>query len=106
MQEHFNENYLETEKYPNAEFKGKLEGDFDLSKKGEYAVKAKGIFNIHNVEKEYTIDAVISVADSGPTIYAKFPILLEDHDIDRPSIVMMKIADQAEVTVTASLAKI
>ena len=106
MQEHFNENYLETEKYPNAEFKGKIEGDFDLTQKGEYPVKAKGIFNIHNVEKEYTIDAVISVSDSGPSLHATFPVLLEDHDIERPSVVMIKIAEKADVTVTAHLTKL
>ncbi len=106
MQEHYNENYLETEKYPNSEFRGTIEGDFNLEADGDYPVKASGTFKVHNVEKQYTIDAVIYVKSGNPTIDAKFIIGLEDHNIDRPSVVMMKIAEEAEVTVHAGLTKI
>lgn len=106
MQEHYNENYLETDKYPNAEFKGAIEGDFDLTTDGEYHVKAKGTFTVHNVEKEYEITAVLSVKSGVTSLEATFPIVLEDHDIDRPSIVLMKIAEKADITVKAKLIKL
>lgn len=106
MQEHYNENYLETEKYPNSEFKGTIEGNFNLEEDGDYPVKASGTFTVHNVNKDYSIDAMIHVKSGKPSIEAKFMIVLEDHDIDRPSVVMMKIAEEAEVTVRAGLVKL
>lgn len=106
MQEHYNENYLETDKYPNSEFRGTISGDFDLESDGEYPVKATGVFKVHNVEKTYSIDALIQVKSGKPSIDAKFMIELEDHNIDRPSVVMMKIAEEAEVSVHAELEKL
>ena len=103
MQEHYNENYLETDKYPNADFKGSIKGDFDLSSDGVYQVQADGMFTIHDVEKAYDVPATITVRDGKISILAKFPIQLEDHNIDRPKIVLMKIAEKADVTVTGSL---
>ena len=103
MQEHFNENYLETDKYPNAEFRGVIKGDFDLTKVGEYPVTAEGKFEIHNVEKEYSIPAMINVTKDSRSIEAVFPIELKDHDIKIPTVVLMKIAEKADVTVKAKL---
>jgi len=103
MQEHFNENYLETDKYPNSEFRGIIKGDFDISKVGEYAVTAEGKFSIHNIEKEYSVPAVINVTKDTVSINAVFPIQLKDHDIKIPTIVLMKIAEKADVTVKAKL---
>src|SRR5882757_9087161 len=52
MQEHFNEKYMESDKYPMASFKGKINEDVDFSKDGETKVTATGQLSIHGVEKE------------------------------------------------------
>lgn len=103
MQEHFNENYLETDKYPNAEFRGIIKEDFDISKPGEYPVTAEGKFKIHNIEKEYSVPAIIKVTEDSISISAVFPVLLKDHDIKIPTVVLMKIAEKADVKVNAKL---
>lgn len=103
MQEHYNENYLETAKFPNADFKGVIEGEVDWETNGEYEVVAKGEFTIHGISKMYEIPALIKIVDKVKSLEATFEILLEDHDIKRPKIVMLKIADSAEVTVKANL---
>jgi polyisoprenoid-binding protein YceI len=106
MQEHYNENYLETEKYPYADFKGKIVGPINWSSEGTDEVFAEGEFNVHGVSKSYKIPAQIIHRQNTHQLYAKFDIQLIDHDIDRPKIVMMKIAEQAAVTVTGTLVKI
>jgi hypothetical protein len=58
MQEHFNENYMETEKFPNAIFKGKINEKVEWKKDGEYKVTVTGKMNIHGVEKDRTIEKV------------------------------------------------
>ena len=103
MQEHYNENYLETTKFPNADFKGIIEGEIDWKTNGTYEVVAKGEFIVHGVAKFYEIPAFISIQDGENKIKAVFEIQLEDHQIKRPKIVMLKIADSAEVTVEATL---
>lgn len=103
MQEHYNENYLETAKFPNADFKGVIEGEVDWETNGEYEVVAKGEFTIHGISKMYEIPALIKVQEKVKSLEATFEILLEDHDIKRPKIVLLKIADSAEVTVKANL---
>lgn len=105
MQEHYNENYLETDKFPNADFKGSIEGEVNWEENGTYSVQAVGDFIIHGVTKKYDIPATIVIDGDKKTLSATFEILLEDHDIKRPKIVMLKIADSANVTVNASLQK-
>ena len=56
MQEHFNENYMESDKFPNAIFKGKINEKLDWTKDGEYKVTVTGKLSIHGVEKDRTID--------------------------------------------------
>lgn len=103
MQEHYNENYLETDKFPNADFKGLIEGTVNWEESGIYEVFANGEFIIHGVAKTYKIPAIITVSDDKKLLKATFEIMLEDHDIKRPKIVMLKIAESATVTVEASL---
>jgi hypothetical protein len=103
MQEHFNENYLESEKYPNGTFKGKIEGAFDLKKDGEYPVTAVGELNIHGVAQNRSLPATLVVKNGQPSLQAKFTIKLADHKIDIPKVVFQKIAEQVEVTITSEL---
>jgi len=60
QKEHFNENYLESDKYPEASFKGKIIEDIDLDKDGEYEVRAKGELTIHGIMQERIIKANIN----------------------------------------------
>jgi polyisoprenoid-binding protein YceI len=103
MQEHFNENYLESEKYPNGTFKGKLEGSYDLKKDGEYAVTAVGDLDIHGVSRSQRIPAKIIVKNGVASLYSKFMVKLADHKIEVPKLMFQKIAEQVEVTIQAGL---
>ncbi|HEX8547381.1 MAG TPA: YceI family protein, partial [Cytophagaceae bacterium] len=102
MEEHFNENYLESEKYPYATYKGKIEKDFDLSKDGVYLVDAVGDLTMHGVTKSAQFPSVITVKNGKPTIQSKFIVKLKDYNITIPSVVFNKIAEQVEVSIDAA----
>lgn len=101
MQEHFNQNYLESDKYPYAEFKGKVLDDADLSKDGTYQVTVEGTLNLHGVEKNYKEKGTITVRGGNITAGATFNIRIADHRIDIPTIVVKNIAEVVAVTVNA-----
>ena len=105
MQEHFNENYMESDKYPSAVFKGAIQGSYDLSKDGEYPVNAVGDLNVHGVSQPRTIPSVIVVKGGIATITSKINIKVADHKIDVPTIVFQKIAEVVEVKIDGSLVK-
>lgn len=98
MQEHFNENYLESEKYPFGTFRGKINEAIDLSKEGVYNVSATGKINIHGVERDQTLKGKLSVAGGTLTLDSNFDVLLADHKIDIPKLVFQKIAEKINVT--------
>jgi len=97
MQEHFNENYMESEKYPSATFKGKINEEIDLTKPNTYNVTATGKLSIHGVEKDKTIKGVIKVDGNKIFLDTEFEVLLEEFNIERPQVVMMKIAEKIAV---------
>lgn len=103
QKEHFLENYMETEKYPKAIFKGKLIDDVDLSKPGTYSVRAKGTFNIHGVEKEKIIKVKLVIKQGQVDAESEFEVPLNDHDIKVPKIVNQKIASVIMVHYKGSL---
>lgn len=103
MQEHFNEKYIESEKYPQSSFKGKINEAFDLTKPGEYTVTATGKLNIHGVDQERTINGKIVVTEKEVQLTAVFKVKLTDHKIEVPKLVMAKIAEDVEVKVNCSL---
>ena len=103
MQEHFNENYMESDKYPNGSFKGEIDGEYSLTEDGEYDVDAVGTLNIHGKDMDRRIPAIITVENGVPSINAKFDVKLEDHDIAIPKVVFYNIAEVIEVTIKASL---
>ena len=98
MEEHFNENYMETEKYPHATFKGRINENIDFNKPGTYPVTATGRVNIHGVERDQTIKGTLTVAPNQLNLEAKFDVLLTDHKIKIPEVVFMKIAEKIAVT--------
>lgn len=103
QQEHFNENYMETDVFPESGFKGKIIEDVDLSKDGEYKVRAKGKLIIHGVEQERIIDVAIRSKDKKLAIHSEFLISLSDHNIKIPKVVYDKLAPDIHVNVSGSL---
>lgn len=99
MQEHFNENYVESEKFPKAVFKGKIEGDVDYSQPGKYEVKIAGNMNLHGVDRAITEPATIIVEKGAIKISSEFKMVPEEYDIEIPSAVRDKIAKEIDVTV-------
>lgn len=105
MQEHFNENYLESEKYPTASFKGKIKEDVDLSKSGNYAVTAEGTMTMHGVTKAMSVKGTIVTSGNEMKLDFKFPVRTEDFQIEVPSLVVTKIAEVIDVTGKMNLIK-
>ena len=103
QRDHFNENYIESDKYPNAKFEGKIIEDIDFSKDGNYKVRAKGKFSIHGVEESKTIKCDLTIKGKEIKIRSKFSVMLEDHGIKIPSVVNQKIAEKIVVSINLSL---
>lgn len=100
---HFYENYLESGRFPAATFLGKIIESVDLSKDGEYTIRAKGKLTIHGIERERIIKSTVTVAAGQLSINADFTILLRDHDIEIPRIVFQKISEEIKVNISAQL---
>lgn len=97
MQEHFNENYMDTEKYPTASFKGKLSEAIDVSKDTTYHVNATGVMTIHGVDRPETYKGVIETKGGKATLKCDFEVKLKDHKIKVPKVVFANIAEVIEV---------
>jgi hypothetical protein len=98
MQVHFNEKYMESEKYPKSSFQGKIIG-FDPSSSGIQKVKAVGKLTIHGVTKEVEFPGTAEVRNNQLYLKSKFVVKLKDYNIKVPQIVWQNIAQQVEVTV-------
>jgi hypothetical protein len=105
QEEHFNENYMESGKFPRSSFKGKIVDPIDLTKDGKYEVRAKGKLQIHGIEKDRIIKSTVEVKGNTISISSKFTVLLEDHDITIPKVVHQKIAEEIIVEVKAVFEK-
>lgn len=97
MQEHFNENYLESDKYPKAIFKGKINEKIDFTKNGTYDVSATGDFTLHGVTKSRTLKGKITVAQGSVSISTDFDVALSDYKIEVPQLVFVKVAQVIKV---------
>jgi polyisoprenoid-binding protein YceI len=105
MEEHFNENYMESEKYPNSMLKGKITDKVDYTKDGTTKVTLDGKMSIHGVDKDVKIPATVTVKGDMVTVDAKFPVAMKDYNIKIPEVVGNKMAESMEVTVKAVLKK-
>ena len=102
MQEHFNENYMESNTYPKAVFKGKVVGitAAELKKPGKHDVTVEGELTMHGVTKKITEKATISVEPTGAMkAETKFVVKPEDYKIEIPSVVRKQIAEEIQVKV-------
>jgi polyisoprenoid-binding protein YceI len=98
MQEHFNENYLESEKYPSATFKGKIKESVNLTVPGTYAIEALGSATIHGVTRPIELKGSIVSTGNNLTLSCQFEIKLVDYQIKIPKIVFAKIAEVIKVS--------
>lgn len=103
QQEHFNENYLESDKFPRASFEGKIIEDIDLSRDGIYSIRAKGNLTVHGVVQERIIKCDLAIKNGVVTIKSNFTVLLSDHNISIPKVVHEKLASEIKVEVKAEL---
>lgn len=97
MQEHFNENYMESAKYPTATFSGKIDKAPDYTKDGQYDVSATGKFTVHGVTKQRTINGKLKIEGGKISITSDFEVPLTDHKIEVPKVVFVKIAQIIKV---------
>lgn len=107
MQEHFNENYMESDKFSKAEFKGRITNisTVNFSKDGTYNVNASGKLTMHGVMRDISVPGTITVKGSDVTINSKFKVNTADYGIKVPALVEGKIAKEIEVTVNTILQK-
>jgi hypothetical protein len=104
QQTHFNENYLQSERFPEASFKGKIIEDVDWSVPGKITVRAKGILSIHGVDQERIIKGDVTIAPGSTLkIESFFTILLTDYNIPIPRIVKEKLSEEINVAIRATL---
>ena len=97
MEEHFNENYMETEKYPAAVFTGKIKEPVDYSKNGSYTVYVEGIMDMHGVKQKRTLKGQVIITGGQISLLSDFDVKLADHKIEVPSLVITKIAEAIAV---------
>jgi polyisoprenoid-binding protein YceI len=104
QKEHFNENYLETTKYPFASFEGKIIEDIDLTKDAIITVRAKGNLLVHGVLQERIIKSIVVIKNNVVSIKSNFSVFLADHNITIPKVVNEKLASEIKVEIKATLA--
>jgi len=103
MQEHFNENYIESDKYPKSDFKGLIVngGEIDFKKNGTYNAKAQGKLTIHGVTNDVEAEGKIIVNETKLTLSTVFNVSLQDYKIKNDK--MNNISNNIKVTVDCVL---
>jgi len=102
QREHFNENYMETPLFPEASFVGKIIEDADLTKNGDYYIRAKGKLMIHGVVQERIIKVHLTCKNGTIIIQSDFIVSLSDHGIKIPRIVFEKLTNDIQVSINAT----
>jgi hypothetical protein len=105
QQEHFYENYMETELYPTAEFSGKIIEKIDFETNGTQAIRAKGILYIHGIKQERIINCQLNIVNNQIIVTSEFIVNLADFNITIPKLVYQKIAEEIRVSINVSLVK-
>ncbi len=101
MEEHFNENYVESEKYPSAVFKGKVNEKIDWTKEGENKVTVTGKLDLHGVTKDVTLEGTITKKGNDLIVNCTFKIKVADYNIKVPSLYVKNIAETVDVTINS-----
>ncbi len=104
MQQHFNENYMESDKYPKATFKGQLNNPsaVNTAKDGQYTAAVRGQLTIHGVSRDIQTNANFQVQSGKTSATASFQIALDDYGIDIPTIVRLNISNTVTIKVNVA----
>ena len=107
MQDHFNENYMESDKYPKADFAGKITNlsEINFSKDGTYNAKVAGKLTIHGVAKDVNENGTITIKGNTAKLAAKFSVLMADYKINIPRVVEDKVDKSATISFEGELTK-
>lgn len=107
MEEHFNENYVESTKFPKATYKGKITNvsAVNFTKDGQYTASSEGELTIHGVTKKVTAPATVVVKSGKVAATSKLSIKLNDYGITIPSLVADKISNDVDVVVDCKYEK-
>jgi len=105
MMEHFNENYVESDKFPKTVFKGQVVNNesINYSKEGTYPVKVKGKLTMHGETKDLDADGKLIVKAGRITVSADFAVVFADYKITIPQLVADKVSKTAKISVDCSL---
>jgi hypothetical protein len=106
MQEHFNSDYMESDKYPRASFKGRIIDKPDLTKNATYSVTVTGDLEVHNVKQARTLPATITVNNGLVSMASEFMVNCVDHKIDIPKLVFKNIAESIKIKINANYIQI
>jgi hypothetical protein len=102
MQQHFNSDYMESDKYPRAIFKGKIQEHVDITKEGTYTVNAVGELTVHGISQKRTIQGSLTVKNGIIYMASEFMVKCADHHIDIPQILFYHIAELIKINVSAT----
>jgi len=102
MEEHFNENYLESNKYPKASFKGNIsdQNKIDYKKDGTHTINVTGDLTIHGVTQKVSATGTVSIKSGVVSAVSKFKIKLADYKISIPGVVKDQIAETIDINVS------
>ncbi len=103
QKEHFEENYLEIDKYRFASFTGKIIEETSFKADGDYEVRGKGLFNLHGVSQEKIIKCMVNVKNGVYTVTSTFNLKLNDYKILIPHLVQQKIAEEINVSISVKI---
>ncbi|MBS1925497.1 MAG: YceI family protein [Bacteroidetes bacterium] len=103
QKEHFNENYMESNQYPNASFSGKIIEDLQIDNDGDFTIRAKGLLTIHGVARERIIKCLLKISKGVIAVSSNFTVQLAEHNIPIPKIVYEKLASEIKVEVNATM---
>ncbi len=107
MEADFNEDYMESDKYPRSTFKGTIANlsDVNFNKDGSYPVKVNGDLTVHGVTKNISVPGTIVIKNGNVSATSSFKVLVSDYKIKIPSIVSNKIGESIEVKVACNYQK-
>lgn len=103
MQKHYNERYMQTEKFPHASFRGTINQWEIPEKDGVIQVTATGEFTVHGVSKKRQLKGSVTKNGNNYLLKAEFETRLEDHNIEIPVLFFTRITEAVKVTVLYSL---
>lgn len=105
MEEHFNENYVESHKFPKSEFRGSIVNlsAVNFSRDGSYAVTVKGKLTLHGITRDVETAGQVTIKGGKVSATATFPVTLADYGVSIPGVVADKVAKTARISVDVSL---